>query len=85
MSKADCYQGKAGRCAQVCKYLGWMPPTNTCQTQCTHIISHAGLDSFPRLFSAALIKVGSSGTPASHSKATGEGLSGSNLPSTSSP
>ena len=39
MSKADCYQGKAGRCAQVCEYLGWMPPTNTCQTQCTHHIT----------------------------------------------
>lgn len=33
MSKADCHRDKAGRCTQVCKDLGWVPPTITCHIQ----------------------------------------------------
>lgn len=58
MSKADCHHNKADRCAQVCKSRGWVPPTDTCCMQ-VHTSYHiAGFGSFPRLFSAALIKGG---------------------------
>lgn len=57
MSQADGHRSQAvHRCAQVCKNMGWVPPTSTCCMQMETGYHMLGLAPCPGLFSAALIK-----------------------------